>query len=76
MNDAQRCRKNKWKVGDVLQDRDGRRLRLTAIGEKCVLAVEIFWGGEQDVEREWDLSLTRWRRIGRWNKRTRKVEGT
>jgi hypothetical protein len=84
MNDAQRCRRNGWKVGDVLQDTDGRRIRLTAIGEECVLAVQILriweesweeWCGK-GWETGWALDVVRWRRIGRWNKRTRKVEGT
>jgi phage gp45-like len=76
MTSADRCRHNGWEAGDVLQARDGQRIRLTAIGESIVLSVRMYGNNYADYEYETDRTLTKkdWRRIGRWNKKTKKVE--
>lgn len=77
MTDAARCRKNGWKVGDLLIGREGGTnwsrtdtLKITAIGETHVLAkvvAEEITGDaipqKMHYEHLWCLELRRWRKV-------------
>lgn len=61
--DADWCRENNWRAGSILQDESGRKIRITAVGEAKVLAVE----HESDAgtyESQWDLSCATWGSAG------------
>ena len=73
MTDAARCKRNNWRVGDLLEStvdngfsRSTSRIEITAIGRRCVLAVEFWRNGNavQGVEIQWHLSDRKWRRVG------------
>ena len=64
-DDADRCRENGWKVGTHLEGSEGYGttvIRLTAIGEECVLARPILHDGEpiESDEGVWVLDCREW----------------
>ena len=63
LSDAARCRKNGWKVGDVLRSLDGKvpAMRITAIGEREILARRL----DGCCESMWCLWYRRWRKVRR-----------
>lgn len=81
MSDAEKCRKNGWKVGTQLIGREGGRgwhslttIELTAIGERKILAKVVAETGsgcekchprEFGYETNWTLSERNWRKVGR-----------
>ncbi len=69
MTDAEICRTNGWKVGDVLEGEshpDIRlRIRITAIGRSNILAVKVRNTDEDDTyESTWSLQCRQWRKVG------------
>ena len=65
--DADICRKNGWKVGTLLEGDEGYGpsvIRITAIGERKILAREISRNGKACAadEASWTLSCRKWRR--------------
>ena len=69
MNDAEKCRRNGWAPGTILEGREGNqitRIELTAVGRENVLAVAISENGEPKFgtcENLWALDMRRWRKI-------------
>lgn len=69
MSDAEKCRKNGWRVGDRLVGDEGYGptvIELTAIGRDGILAVQLSHNGDKSQhEREghWTLSNRKWRRV-------------
>lgn len=69
MTDAEICRTNGWKVGDVLEGADVyggvTRIQITAIGQRNVLAVKVRDTGQGDAyEHTWSLQCRPWRKVG------------
>jgi len=66
VTDAEICRTNGWKVGDVLEGvnafDDLKRIQITAIGRKHILAVQDWLGIE--IESTWSLGCRFWRKVG------------
>lgn len=76
MNDAQKCRKNKWKVGTHLAGDEGYGvtvIRITAIGEAYVLARTVRHRGEafDGGESLWSLEFRDWKKVSSRSKTTR-----
>lgn len=76
-DEAAVCRRKRWKVGDVLEGREGRsvvRIQLTAIGERWILARAI-WRDHRAVsesECQWALTTRDWKRIPSRTPRTKR----
>lgn len=69
MEDAEKCRKNGWTVGAILEGDEGygpERIQITAIGERNILARQVAKGGKsyEDRERSWTLSCRDWKQVG------------
>ena len=66
---AETCRQNGWQVGDVLEGDEGHgptRIRITAIGERGILAIPIMQSGylvEDSYEGPWALAYRDWRKV-------------
>lgn len=61
---ARIARRKRWKVGDIVEGDDGygvTRLRITAIGEEQILAIER--GPGPRTEDEWALWCRCWRKV-------------
>lgn len=62
------CRRKRWPVGTIIEGDEGygmTRIKITAIGEKSILARVISHAGEP-VERNempWILYMRRWRKV-------------
>lgn len=67
MTEADYCRRKGWGVGTVLSgERHGHvdRIRITAIGERLVLAVHVECDGREVPHRgegPWTLTLRKWK---------------
>lgn len=76
MNDAEKCRKNGWRVGTRLIGDEGYGptvIEITAIGETRILAKEISHNGKPSdrCEGDWTLSCRDWQALP---ERTRKLQ--
>lgn len=67
ISDAEKCRKNNWKVGTKLVGDEGYGptvIELTAIGKEHILAIPISHNGkpaEHPYEGSWTLRCRDWR---------------
>jgi hypothetical protein len=71
INAAETCRQNGWIVGDVLEGDQGHgvsRIAITAIGDRLMLAVEIWRNGkplpaDELSEGSWSLNCRDWKKV-------------
>lgn len=70
MSTADDCRARGWKPGDVVEGPDSfgdpNRVRITAIGERQVLAVDLKYGPKYGTGHEdaWAISWANWNKVG------------
>ena len=63
LSSAEICRANGWRRGTILVGKEGRstdRVRITAVGDDCVLAVMI--DEPRDFEGDFDITAREWKR--------------
>lgn len=70
VSDADKCTKNGWKVGDLLEGDEGfgpTLIEITAIGDEKILARAIKHNGHPvpSYESCWKLDYRNWKRVGR-----------
>lgn len=73
---ADKCRRNGWQVGDILEGDEGYgpdRIRITAIGERCVIARKVF--PHEGYETLWNLDWRDWEKVGTTNDEPEPTEG-
>jgi hypothetical protein len=69
MNAADTCRLNGWQSEDVLEGDEGNgptRIKITAIGEDCILARAIMQSGvpiHDGYESPWTLAYRDWKKV-------------
>jgi hypothetical protein len=66
------AKQNGWKVGDILESGEGKklcRIELRYIGEDIVVVKELMWWGrvQNSPEAEFDLTARVWRLVGKDN---------